>query len=93
MLAAHADGGSSAEGRPGLDRGASIGPAMTLGYAGAGAAHLLVAAVYAAAGQSEPLGEVFESSAHRQGMVQVYVRRPLEEHCDDAGDGLQLRPR
>jgi aerobic carbon-monoxide dehydrogenase medium subunit len=46
--------------------------------AGAGAAQLLAAAAEAAAGQSEPLGEVFESSAYRREMVRVYVRRALE---------------
>jgi aerobic carbon-monoxide dehydrogenase medium subunit len=45
--------------------------------AGAGRAQL-VAAADAAAGQSEPLGEVFESSAYRREMVRVYVRRALE---------------
>jgi carbon-monoxide dehydrogenase medium subunit len=45
--------------------------------AGAGQAQL-VAAADAAAGQSEPLGEVFESSAYRREMVRVYVRRALE---------------
>lgn len=46
--------------------------------AGAGAAQLFEAAAEAAAGQSEPLGEVFESSAYRRDMVRVYVRRALE---------------
>lgn len=45
--------------------------------AGAGPARL-AAAADAAAGQSEPLGEVFESSAYRREMVRVYVRRALE---------------
>jgi carbon-monoxide dehydrogenase medium subunit len=45
--------------------------------AGAGPAQL-AAAADAAAGQSEPLGEVFESSAYRREMVRVYVRRALE---------------
>ena len=39
---------------------------------------LLTAAADAAAGQSEPLDEVFESSAYRREMVRVYVRRALE---------------
>lgn len=38
----------------------------------------LAAAADAAAAQSEPLGEVFESSAYRRQMVRVYVRRALE---------------
>jgi carbon-monoxide dehydrogenase medium subunit len=46
--------------------------------ADAGAAQLFAAAAEAAAGQSEPLGEVFESSAYRREMVRVYVRRALE---------------
>ncbi len=46
--------------------------------AGAGAAQLLAAVADAAAGQSEPLGEVFESSTYRREMVRVYVRRALE---------------
>jgi carbon-monoxide dehydrogenase medium subunit len=46
--------------------------------AGAGTAQLLAAAAEAAEGQSEPLGEVFESSAYRREMVRVYVRRALE---------------
>jgi carbon-monoxide dehydrogenase medium subunit len=46
--------------------------------AGAGMAQLLAAAAEAAEGQSEPLGEVFESSAYRREMVRVYVRRALE---------------
>ncbi|HUY47133.1 MAG TPA: xanthine dehydrogenase family protein subunit M [Streptosporangiaceae bacterium] len=46
--------------------------------AGTGLAQLLAAAADAAAGQSEPLGEVFESSAYRREMVRVYVRRALE---------------
>jgi aerobic carbon-monoxide dehydrogenase medium subunit len=44
----------------------------------AGAGQLLAAAAEAAAGQSEPLGEVFESSGYRREMVRVYVRRALE---------------
>lgn len=44
----------------------------------AGDGQLLAAAAEAAAGQSEPLGEVFESSAYRREMVRVYVRRALE---------------
>jgi aerobic carbon-monoxide dehydrogenase medium subunit len=44
----------------------------------AGAGQLLAAAAEAAAGQSEPLDEVFESSAYRREMVRVYVRRALE---------------
>ena len=44
----------------------------------AGAGARLAAAADAAAGQSEPLGEVFESSAYRREMVRVYVRRALE---------------
>lgn len=44
----------------------------------AGTGALLAAAAEAAAGQSEPLDEVFESSAYRREMVQVYVRRALE---------------
>lgn len=43
-----------------------------------GAGQLLAAAAEAAAGQSEPLGEVFESSGYRREMVRVYVRRALE---------------
>jgi aerobic carbon-monoxide dehydrogenase medium subunit len=46
--------------------------------ASTGLAQLLAAAADAAAGQSEPLGEVFESSAYRREMVRVYVRRALE---------------
>jgi aerobic carbon-monoxide dehydrogenase medium subunit len=46
--------------------------------AGAGHVPMLAAAADAAAGQSEPLGEVFESSAYRREMVRVYVRRALE---------------
>jgi len=46
--------------------------------AGTGLAQLLAAAADAAAVQSEPLGEVFESSAYRREMVRVYVRRALE---------------
>ena len=38
----------------------------------------LAAAADAAAGESEPLDEVFESSAYRREMVRVYVRRALE---------------
>ncbi|MGE5291982.1 MAG: FAD binding domain-containing protein [Micromonosporaceae bacterium] len=38
----------------------------------------LAAAARAAARQSEPLDEVFESSAYRREMVEVYVRRALE---------------
>jgi len=38
----------------------------------------LADAADAAAGQSEPLDEVFESSAYRREMVRVYVRRALE---------------
>ena len=41
-------------------------------------ARLFAAAADAAAGQSEPLDEVFESSAYRREMVRVYVRRALE---------------
>jgi len=44
----------------------------------AGAGQILAAAAEAAAGQSEPLDEVFESSAYRREMVRVYVRRALE---------------
>jgi len=45
--------------------------------AGAGTAQL-AAAADAAAGQSDPLSEVFESSSYRREMVRVYVRRALE---------------
>ena len=38
----------------------------------------LAAAADAAASQSDPLDEVFESSAYRREMVRVYVRRALE---------------
>ena len=38
----------------------------------------LAAAAGAAADQSDPLDEVFESSAYRRDMVRVYVRRALE---------------
>lgn len=38
----------------------------------------LAAAADAAADQSNPLGEVFESSGYRRDMVRVYVRRALE---------------
>jgi CO/xanthine dehydrogenase FAD-binding subunit len=44
----------------------------------AGSAGLLAEAADAAARQSEPLDEVFESSAYRRQMVRVYVRRALE---------------
>ena len=44
----------------------------------AGSAGLLAEAADAAARQSEPLDEVFESSAYRREMVRVYVRRALE---------------
>src|SRR6266581_2251823 len=43
----------------------------------AGSAGLLAEAADAAARQSEPLDEVFESSAYRREMVRVYVRRVL----------------
>jgi CO/xanthine dehydrogenase FAD-binding subunit len=46
--------------------------------AGGEQARLFAAAADAAAGQSEPLDEVFESSAYRREMVRVYVRRALE---------------
>jgi aerobic carbon-monoxide dehydrogenase medium subunit len=49
--------------------GAPVGP---------GTDDLLAAAADAAVSQSEPLGEVFESSAYRREMVRVYVRRALE---------------
>ena len=48
------------------------------GPAGPETTQLLAAAADAAAGQSEPLGEVFESSAYRREMVRVWVRRALE---------------
>lgn len=48
------------------------------GSAGSGPGQLLAAAADAAADQSEPLDEVFESSAYRREMVRVYVRRALE---------------
>lgn len=43
-----------------------------------GSAEAFAAAASAAAAQSEPLDEVFESSAYRRDMVGVYVRRALE---------------
>jgi carbon-monoxide dehydrogenase medium subunit len=46
--------------------------------AGAESAGLLTAAADSAARQSDPPGEVFESSAYRREMVRVYVRRALE---------------
>lgn len=46
--------------------------------AGAESAALLAAAADSAARQSDPPGEVFESSAYRREMVRVYVRRALE---------------
>ena len=46
--------------------------------AGAGSAGMLAAAADSAARQSNPLDEVFESSAYRREMVRVYVRRALE---------------
>jgi aerobic carbon-monoxide dehydrogenase medium subunit len=46
--------------------------------AGAGSAGMLAVAADSAARQSDPLDEVFESSAYRREMVRVYVRRALE---------------
>lgn len=45
----------------------------------AGTTELAASAAEAAADQSDPLGEVFESSAYRRDMVRVYVRRALEK--------------
>lgn len=59
------------------------GPASASGSASTSAstvasAEVFAAAASAAAAQSEPLDEVFESSAYRREMVGVYVRRALE---------------
>lgn len=55
----------------------ATGAEQVLEGSAAGAAEL-AAAADAAADQSNPLDEIFESSAYRREMVRVYVRRALE---------------
>jgi carbon-monoxide dehydrogenase medium subunit len=65
---------NGAAGRPLRPTGAE----QILEGAPAAAGAELAAAADAAASQSDPLDEVFESSAYRREMVRVYVRRALE---------------
>lgn len=72
---------NGAAGRPlrATDAEAMLDGAVLPGSASASAsADVFAAAASAAAAQSEPLDEVFESSAYRRDMVGVYVRRALE---------------